>query len=823
MQAASPYYEIANHFATHTNRSLFITGKAGTGKTTFLKDLKEKGRKEIAIVAPTGVAAINAGGVTIHSFFQLPLHPFIPTVEGKKNLLSKLKMNSTRRKVLYELELLVIDEISMVRADVLDAIDTVLRHVRYRRNEAFGGVQVIFIGDMYQLSPVFREDEWAILSSYYKGIYFFDSLVIQQQPPVYIEFDKIFRQSNLNFIQLLNEIRNNNISDKNFELLQTLYQPGFKAPKNGTYITLTTHNYKADSINAEELTKLKGKSYKFKAKITGDYPERNYPTEEELEFKIGAKVMFLRNDKESPRRYFNGKIGEIIDIEDDKIIYVKCPEDDEAIMVVPEEWENISYTTHPTTKQIEETPLGKFTQYPLRLAWAITIHKSQGLTFDKAIIDAGQAFAPGQVYVALSRCRSLEGLVLLSLINKHSLHVDANIVKHSEQKQPIEILNHQLDTSKKEYREHVLLLIFDFKTVIGQTNRLIEYVKEKGASFNDETLPFLTSMHEHFQNLQNFAVRFQNELQQMMKPDVVDEKKLQERILSACNYFSAQLIILAEELKLSPAMTDSKANASDYNDDLRTIFTSIEEKVHIFKHIKNEFTVENYHIAKNTLALPSFSVNAYAGSAQAKKTEAKYPALYYKLSELRKKICDSANIPVYMVSSTKGLTEVATYLPQTLEEMQTMSGFGPATIAKYGQPFLDIVLEYCEKNNLQSRMYERETETGKRERKKKEKEPKPEKPKKEDTKKISFDLYKKGHSIPEIAKQRGLVTITIEGHLAHYVGTGELSIRDFVSEEKEKKILEAIKPGKLLSEIFTELNGYASYAEIKMVIAGQGA
>ncbi len=818
MRTASPYYEIAYHFATYTNRSLFLTGKAGTGKTTFLKRLKEQSKKEMAIVAPTGVAAINAGGVTIHSFFQLPFHPFLPTAEGRKDLIGKLKINSARRKVLYELELLVIDEVSMVRADVMDAIDTILRHFRYRRNEPFGGVQVIFIGDMYQLSPVYKEDEWPLLASYYRGIYFFDSLAIREQPPVYIEFDKIFRQSNLDFIQLLNEVRNNNISDQSFEMLQNLYNPDFKPSKGDTYITLTTHNYKADTINTEELALLKGKTYKFKAKVTGDYPEKSYPTEEELGFKIGAKVMFLKNDKETPRRYFNGKIGEITGFDEDAdVIYVKCPGDDEAITVTREVWENISYSTNPNTKQIEETLLGKFEQYPLRLAWAITIHKSQGLTFDKAVIDAGQAFAPGQVYVALSRCRSLEGIVLLSKINRSSLQVDDNIIRHSEQKLPIEILNNQLDISKREYREHILLSLFDFKTIVGQANRLIEFVKEKASSFNEETIPFLTSIYEHLQNMQAIALRFQNELQRMMLDAPVDEAKLQERIASAVDYYTVQLKTLVDELKQSPATTDAKANAMDYNDDLKTIFTFIAEKLHIFKNIKEEFTVEQYYIAKNTLILPLFTVNAYAGSNDSKKPEARFPVLYYRLLDFRRKTCEPANIPLYLVSSTKGLVELATYLPETLNDLQKISGFGPATIAKYGQQFLDIVSEYCQKNDLESLMHEKETL--KRERKKKEKEPKPEKPKKEDTKKITFDLYKQDFSIAEIAQQRGFSPTTIEGHLAYFVGTGEIPLRDFVTEDKEEKITSVLKPGMLLGDIFATLNGKASYAEIKMVIA----
>jgi len=275
MQNTSPYYQLAFDFALYTNRNIFLTGKAGTGKTTFLRKLKKETKKQIAVVAPTGVAAINAGGTTMHSFFQLPFNPFFPTVEGRKNLIEKIKMQSNRRKVLQELEILVIDEISMVRADVLDAVDTILRHFRYRNNEPFGGVQVIFIGDMFQLSPVASDDEWRLLSQYYTSPYFFHSLAVQQQQPVYIELDTIFRQSNIDFIQVLNEVRNNCLSERALTLLQSRYNPLFVPPSDDTFITLTTHNYKADQINAEELAKVKGKIYTFNAIIEGEYSEKS--------------------------------------------------------------------------------------------------------------------------------------------------------------------------------------------------------------------------------------------------------------------------------------------------------------------------------------------------------------------------------------------------------------------------------------------------------------------------------------------------------------------------------------------------------------------
>ncbi len=817
IQETSQYYNIAYNFAMFTNRSLFLTGKAGTGKTTFLKKLKEQTKKKMAIVAPTGVAAINAGGVTIHSFFQLPFSPFIPTEENKRELLSKLKMNSTRRRLLHELELLVIDEISMVRADVLDEIDTILRHYRYKRNEPFGGVQLIFIGDMYQLSPVYKEDEWEILSPYYKSIYFFDSHAIKQQTPLYIEFDKIFRQSDMKFIELLNEVRNNIISEKSYNLLQSLYKPDFKPSEDGSYITLTTHNYIADNINNNELDKLKGKKRSFEATVKGDYPEKSYPTEKIMEFKIGAKVMFLKNDKETPRRYFNGKIGEIVAFEEDEI-WIKCTGEEEIISVEQEMWENVSYSSNPNTKQIEEAVLGTFQQYPLRLAWAITIHKSQGLTFDKVIIDAGKAFAPGQVYVALSRCRSLDGMVLRSQINRQSLETDQNIIEHGKQKAPKDILNNQLDISKKEFEGKILLSLFDFKSITGQCNRLTDFVKEKGSSFNEETIPFLSSIQVEISTIEDVAIKFQNQLQRIIAMDSSYERQLQERISSAVDYFSQQLKIVSDKLKKSPAVTDSKGNAMEYNDDLQTIFASVEEKQHIFQNIKGSFSVEQYYNARNNLVVPFFSINSYAGSNQSGKTEARYPVLYRRLADLRRKICDASNIPLYMVSSTKGLTELATYLPLTLYDMLKITGFGQATVAKYGQQFLDIILEYCHENDLESLIHEKQSKRERKPREKKEKQPKEKKP---DTKKVSFDLYKQGLSIDEIAKSRNFTPTTIEGHLTHYIKTKDIPLRNFISEEKENKIKAALKTSSSLSGVYASFKGEISYGEIRMVIASK--
>ena len=412
-------FNIAVDLVNQSSRNIFLTGKAGTGKTTFLKYIRDNSSKQMAIVAPTGVAAINAGGVTIHSFFQLPFSPFVPESKGfgnndaiadKHSLLSRLRLTGEKKKVIQELELLVIDEISMVRCDTLDAIDTVMRHIRQRRFERFGGVQVLFIGDMFQLPPVVPEQEWRILSEFYNSPYFFDSKVILDEPPVYIEFTKIYRQSEERFINLLNQVRNNEMDESGMEILDSRFQPAFRRSKDDGYIILTTHNRKADTTNSEELQKINERTYSYTAKIEGDFSEKAYPPDEQLLLKIGAQVMFIKNDLEKVRRYFNGKIGTVTRIEDDKI-FVLCKNETDEIEVKKETWENIRYSVNKTTRQMEEDVLGSFTQYPLRLAWAITIHKSQGLTFEKAIIDAGEAFAPGQVYVALSRCTSLGGMI----------------------------------------------------------------------------------------------------------------------------------------------------------------------------------------------------------------------------------------------------------------------------------------------------------------------------------------------------------------------------------------------------------------------------
>ncbi len=604
MEKLTPIYDIAHEFSEHTSECIFLTGKAGTGKTTFLKNLKKTTRKQMAITAPTGVAAINAGGVTLHSFFQLPFTPFVPTPAGRHNLIGKLKMSGTKRKILQELEILVIDEISMVRADILDAIDTILRHFRYRPNQPFGGVQVIFIGDLYQLPPVTIHEEWEILAPFYNSPFFFNSYVVQQQSPIYIELDKIFRQKNTDFIRVLNEVRNNELSEYGYKLLKDRYYPDFKLENHKDYIVLTTHNAKANLINNEEMSKIKGKTYRFKATIQGDFPERNYPNDAILELKVGAKVMFIANDNNYPRLYFNGKIGTISQI-DDTGIHVAC-EDVDEIIVAQEVWKNIRYNVNKKNGQIEEEDLGSYTQYPLRLAWAITIHKSQGLTFNKAIIDAEAAFSSGQVYVALSRCTSLEGIVLTTPVHRESLEIEKSIIQYADNKLPTNVLNDKLDSSKKEFEYHIIESLFDFKLIVGLTNSLQSLVKKNAPHFNEKGLKHIETLSESTLNVQTVADKFILQLRSLIHKN--DDVKIKERIAAASDYFVNQLDTTIETTLNSSAEIYNSETAKEYKETLKMIFTELSLKNHLIGGIRKDYSIQHYYQLKDTFKIPRFSL-----------------------------------------------------------------------------------------------------------------------------------------------------------------------------------------------------------------------
>ena len=702
MHYSNPY-ECAMEFAVNTDRNIFITGKAGTGKTTFLRKFREQTTKQIAVVAPTGVAAINAGGTTIHSFFHLPFTPFTPTPSGRSSLISRIKMNKTRRSVIRELEVLVIDEISMVRADVVDAIDAVLRTIRNRRSEPFGGVQMIFIGDMHQLSPVAKADEWNIVSEYYESVYFFHSHVIKEHPPVYLEFDKIFRQSDNQFIKVLNEVRNNSLSTEGINLLKSRYIPDFNPPTEENYITLTTHNYSADNINSAEMNKLKTSIHQFPAIVKGSFPENAFPVDEILELKEGAKVMFIKNDTETPRRFYNGKIGVITSINND-IVTVECPEDHHEISVSTLTWENIRYSTNQETNVIEEEIIGTFEQIPLRLAWAITIHKSQGLTFDKAVIDAGKAFSPGQVYVALSRCKSLEGIILKSPVIYESISVDEQVVQFSSSKPDEVFINSELENARKQFKNSLLLQLYNFNPIYNAARSWYFATKGEEPSFNEETIPFTDEICKQLEQIDQVAEKFKVQLNRIVSPDNVDTQFLSERLNSSSAYFIEKLETLMDSIKKSPATTDSKANAKEYDESISSIFTDLALKKHLIKATADHFSVEAYYTARNKFKVPDLNIKSYSRGKTSVQLNSKHPDLLNELVQVRNYMSENENLPPYIVASTKTLVQMADYMPETDKDLLKIYGFGKKKLARFGAEFLEVINDYIAENGLQSEM-----------------------------------------------------------------------------------------------------------------------
>lgn len=535
-------------FINQTNQSVFLTGKAGTGKTTLLKKIIQSTFKQVVIVAPTGIAALNAGGVTIHSFFQLPFGGFIPEfnvspqftdsikVETKDSLMRHFNMNKQRLNLIRNLELLIIDEVSMLRADLLDAIDWTLRNVR-KINKPYGGVQVLFIGDLLQLPPVIKPEEWNILKNYYRGVYFFHAHVIQEMPLTYIELSKIYRQNDQDFIDVLNNLRENKISQKDVELLNNFVQPDFVSTEHEGYITLTTHNHKADDINSRALSTLKAKSYFFNAEIIDDFPKHMFPIEDTLELKVGAQVMFIKNDLSFDKSFYNGKMGVIKSLGKDEI-YVHFPEENKTIEVEKYEWENIRYSVDDNTGEIIDEVFGTFTHYPIKLAWAITVHKSQGLTFDKAVLDVSQVFAPGQAYVALSRLRSLSGLVLTSPIRMNGLVNDIDVVSYTSQPVDELILKNNLHVASRIYLLEKLSSAFDWNDLIDKW--IVHEVSYKNLpSKSTKGLEKSWAAHQlnMIQNTRDAARKFQLQLSNLLHQSTIDLDFINERVQAAYSYF----------------------------------------------------------------------------------------------------------------------------------------------------------------------------------------------------------------------------------------------------------------------------------------------
>ncbi|WP_317899965.1 helix-turn-helix domain-containing protein [Aurantibacillus circumpalustris] len=818
-------FEQVLNFVNRTNQLIFLTGKAGTGKTTLLKYIRENTFKQSSIVAPTGVAAINAGGSTIHSFFQFPFTPFLPTLKENGEIdstksLHALKYNSQRLAIFKNLELLVIDEISMVRADLLDQIDVTLRYVRKKSHLPFGGVQVLLIGDMYQLPPVVQQEEWKLLNHLYPSAYFFDSLVMRRNPPVYIELDKIYRQSEQTFIQLLNKVRNNNLDQETLELLNSHFKPTITQQDYQENITLTTHNRKADEINARNLKALQGKEYTFRSKVEGTFSDRNYPTDENLVLKKGTRVMFLKNNNE--KNYYNGKIGIVSYIDSDKI-KVKCSEDNYEIEVSKEVWTNVSYKVDKATKHIEEEVLGTYTQYPLRLAWAITIHKSQGLTFDKLIIDAAESFSAGQVYVALSRCRSLSGLTLSSKINPQSLLNDKNILNFASTKPTGEKVNTIFSSGQRDYIKIVLVSLFDFSEQIQNRQDLGGVLQMYSKRLNNDGLEWINALLMRIELLNDVANRFKHQLGNLIDKagNIEVDQDLQSRLKQAAGYFEVEIKKCLDHFKNCSLVTESKEAATELNEILQLLFEALFQKYTLIKTIENGFVFSDFVKHKLNLVYPNFKISVYASAKNTKvSADIIHPKLYRELLLQRDEICNDEHKPIYMVASNKTLIELANYLPDTSESLLKISGFGDAKVNAYGDAFLGIIKAYMSEHEIETNIA---ALSPKKEHKtKKEKSEGTDKLKKISTKEQTYNLFKQGLKVEDIAKQRGFALSTIQGHLIPYIATGEVLIDDLVSKEKQNLIAKALEKFNYeegLNPIKSNLPEEISFSEIRYVMA----
>ncbi len=809
----NPQLQLAFDYIQYTNQHVFLTGKAGTGKTTFLRNLKKVSPKRMIIVAPTGVAAINAGGVTIHSFFQLPFGPQVPQGSsenfhhqesgtgsaGRINRFSGIKI-----KIIRSLDLLVIDEISMVRADVLDAIDATLRRFK-NRFQPFGGVQLLMIGDLQQLAPVIKDEEWRILKKFYDTGFFFSSHVLRKSEFVGIELKHIYRQKEQEFIELLNKVRDNKLEASDLQLLNSRFIPKFSPSQEEGYITLTTHNYQAKNINEGQLLNLKGKLFRFTCKVEDEFPEFAYPADEILEIKVGAQVMFIKNDPSQEKKFYNGKIGKVSKILDDQI-EVLCPEENEAIEVEPVTWENTRYTLNEGTGEIEEEVIGTFTQYPLKLAWAITIHKSQGLTFEKAVIDARQSFAHGQVYVALSRCKSLEGLVLSTPLNTQSVISDETVIGFTskvEQNQPD---NNVLSLHRKAYELQLLGELFNFRSMLQTISYLLKYWEENSSSLLGNLQKDLSILLKPFKDeLVDVAEKFNQQIAKMTANESSFENNtlLQERVQKAASYFLGKLREhLPDTFENLFFESDNKAVRKKVTEVLQRLETELKIKKACLLTLQEKFTIKNYLEARALAAIDDSGVKMSQPKAGAKVAN---PDFYMLLKQWRKQKALESGTNEIQVLHQKIMVEISAKLPAGVAQLKAIKGMGGKKLKLFGGELLALILDYRRDKGMEIPVNaHKEVELASL-----------------DTKEISLTLFKQGLKPEEIARERGMAASTIQGHLAHFVTLGMLDIFDVVDRKKYDIIMKQLiarKPEETFGELRQKLGQDFSYTEIKLVM-----
>ncbi len=805
----NPQLELAFDYVRNTHKNIFLTGKAGTGKTTFLHQIQKETPKRMVIVAPTGVAAINAGGMTIHSFFQLPFGPFLPG--SAQDPMRQRRFSGEKIRLIQSLDLLVIDEISMVRADVLDAIDDVLRRFR-DRNKPFGGLQLLMIGDLHQLPPIVKDEEWYLLRDHYQTMYFFGSQALRNTDPVSIELKHIYRQSDTSFIDLLNKVRNNQIDESVLALLNSRFIANFKPTEAEPYITLTAHNASAQEINSEKLAEIVQPLQTFKATIVNDFPAYAYPADEIFECKKDVQVMFVKNDMNREKRFYNGKIGKVTGFRKDTI-YVRCPGENEDIEIGPVEWTNVKYTLNEQTKEVEEQLLGTFTQYPLKLAWAITIHKSQGLTFERAIIDAQAAFAHGQVYVALSRCKSFEGIVLRSKIIPSSVKTDQVVKTYTDEADKNAPDEAHLSRSKADYQQSLMLELFDFSRLRRHFTQLNRIFLEHGKIILGESGQQLRTLEAQVLELVFVvAERFKPQIWQYFEAAMLPEENadLQARLQKAGAYFEEKLgnVILLATRDIH-ILTDNKSVLKASMEQLEGLQKEVFIKNACFASIQNGFSAALYLRVKTDADLDfrvSKSTQAPIASDQygiPKNTP--HPALFVQLKKWREDLADEAGVERYQIIHTKTLLDLVHLLPQNLPALKKVNGIGEAKVKRFGAELISMIQEYCAENKIEPDEL-RELPV--------------EKLPKADTKTLSLELFKSGKTIDEIAQERGFVRSTIEGHLATFVGLGELDVFSLLDQEPVQEIEEFFRKNKtqISSEAKAHFEEKYTFGQIKMVL-----
>lgn len=712
----NPELALAWQFIENTGTHLFLTGKAGTGKTTFLKQLKEQTPKRMVVLAPTGIAAINAGGVTIHSFFQLPFAPYVPDSSFSTNNKASYRFRFGKEKIniMRSMDLLVIDEISMVRADLLDAVDDVLRRYRDHR-KPFGGVQLLMIGDVQQLAPVVRDEEWQMLKPYYDTPYFFSSRALKQTEYCTIELKTVYRQADSSFLELLNRIRENRCDKQVLDTLNRRHIPGFQPVKEEGYIRLVTHNHQAQRINDHELELLPGRSYAFRATIDGKFPEYSYPTDEVLELKKGAQVMFVKNDTSGEHRYYNGMIGEVTELSPGNIT-VRSKGSDMSFSLQEEEWTNAKYVLDEATKEITEDIEGTFRQFPLKLAWAITIHKSQGLTFERAIIDASGSFAHGQTYVALSRCKTLEGLVLSAPLSAKAVISDTAVDSFTAEALKTEPDETRFRSLQQAYFHELLSGLFDFMTMEQALKRYVRLIDEHLYKLYPKQLAALKEEEKRFSEkvvkvAQKFGLQYGRLIEAAQ--DFATDTTLQERIHLGASYFKEQLAPLEVIMSNASVHTDNKELKKKLNEAEEEL-----EDIYVLKDNLLGFVIQRgFHVNEYLKQKAILSIDDSASAKGAKKekpsrekkqkaaavevpSDILHPVLYARLVAWRNGEAAQLGLPVYTVIQQKAILGVSNLLPADKATLLRIPYFGKKGVEKYGEVILQMVREYKKEKGI---------------------------------------------------------------------------------------------------------------------------